>query len=216
MRVLVFDTETTGKAKFYLPCNDPSQPRLVQLAAAVLDTEERRIKSQFSLIVQPEGFTIPEEASNIHGITTGIARAQGINIDHVLELLLLLGNTVDRLCAFNADYDKLVLSGEYARYNGVGTWEDSVLGNIPLDDAMTPCTGICKLPGNYGDYKWPKLSEAYQHFFGKEIANAHDALGDVKATCRVYLKLLELNALPGLKKPDEPIPAQVEANETQS
>ncbi|MCK5906008.1 MAG: hypothetical protein KAG37_00375, partial [Flavobacteriales bacterium] len=35
---------------------------------------------------------------------------------------------------------------------------------------MLPCpmllsTDVCKLPGNYGKYKWPKVEEAYDHFF---------------------------------------------------
>jgi DNA polymerase III epsilon subunit-like protein len=39
---------------------------------AVLDTEKRRIESSFSFIAKPDGFSIPDEAAAIHGITTEI------------------------------------------------------------------------------------------------------------------------------------------------
>ncbi len=54
-RTLVFDTETTGKAFFKLPPSDPSQPRLVQLAALLHDGDNE-IASLHCLII-PEYFT---------------------------------------------------------------------------------------------------------------------------------------------------------------
>lgn len=54
--------------------------------------------------------------------------------------------------------------------------------------AMTP---VCKLHGNYGDFKWPKLQEAHKHAFGVEFDGAHDALADVRACARVYRWLME-------------------------
>jgi len=51
---------------------------------------------------------------------------------------------------------------------------------------MKAMTGVCKLPGMYDDYKWPKLTEAYRHCYGKEMEGAHDALADVRGCAEVY------------------------------
>jgi hypothetical protein len=49
---------------------------------------------------------------------------------------------------------------------------------------------ICKLPSKYpGEYKWPRLIEAYRHAFGKDFTGAHDALADVRACKEIYFWL---------------------------
>lgn len=74
--ITFFDTETTSKADFRSPPDAPHQPRLVQFAALLCDDAGEEVSS-VSIIIKPNGFTIPEEASKIHGITTEIANARG-------------------------------------------------------------------------------------------------------------------------------------------
>jgi hypothetical protein len=58
---------------------------------------------------------------------------------------------------------------------------------------MKASTDLCKLPSQFkrGGYKWPKLQEAYKHFFGEEFASAHDAMADLRACRRVFFHLLK-------------------------
>ena len=56
---------------------------------------------------------------------------------------------------------------------------------------MKETTDLCKLPGRYGNYKWPKLQELHKHLFGENFVGAHDAMFDIKATMRCYYKLKE-------------------------
>jgi len=63
---------------------------------------------------------------------------------------------------------------------------------------MNATTEICKLPGRFGKYKWPKLSEAYFHATGKELEGAHDAMVDVKACKEIFFWLKEKGKLGGL------------------
>ena len=66
---LFFDTETTGLPKNWnAPITDLNNwPRLVQLAYLCYDNEGNEL-SRGDFIVKPEGFTIPRDASRIHGI----------------------------------------------------------------------------------------------------------------------------------------------------
>lgn len=40
--------------------------------------------------------------------------------------------------------------------------------------------------------KAPKLAECVKHFFGEDLAGAHDALVDVRACARVFFRLRDL------------------------
>lgn len=173
MRTLFFDCETTGKCDFKRPPGDPRQPRLVQLAAVLTEGQEEL--ASLSCVVCPTGFTIPEEASGIHGITTEKALASGLALGAVLDLFHQMMQKADGFVAHNIDFDRLIMTRE------LGHWPSEK----PAFCTMKATTALCNLPGPYGP-KWPKLSEAYQHFFREPLANAHDALADVRACMRVY------------------------------
>ena len=83
---LFFDTETTGLPKRWnAPVTDVDNwPRLVQLAWIVYDDQGQIMKTR-DVMVRPEGFTIPFEASRVHGITTAIALEKGWPIQEVME-----------------------------------------------------------------------------------------------------------------------------------
>ena len=89
---LFFDTETTGLPKRWnAPVTDlENWPRLVQLAWIMYDDRGNMLESR-DVIVKPEGFTIPPEASRVHGITTLVAREKGEPLQEVMERQLWLG-----------------------------------------------------------------------------------------------------------------------------
>jgi len=61
---------------------------------------------------------------------------------------------------------------------------------------MLKTTSLCKLPNKYGNgYKWPKLSELHNFLFNEDFADAHDALGDIRATIKCFFELKRLNKL---------------------
>ena len=55
----------------------PKQPHIVSIAAELHDETGKTIEL-YEAIVYPDGWTIPKEASDVHGITDEIAKAKGI------------------------------------------------------------------------------------------------------------------------------------------
>lgn len=191
---LFFDTETTGKANFKCAPNHPSQPRIVQLAALLIgdDGEEH---GAINVIIKPEGCTIPSEAAAIHGITTEKALACGVPIVSALSVFSNLLHLADLLVAHNIDFDDLVVSSDLTRLPNAGAQKCfERMGTIGKFCTMKSTTQICRLPGNYGDFKWPKLTEAHKHLFGTDIEGAHDAMNDVRACARVYFEITKEKA----------------------
>jgi len=59
---------------------------MIQIAWILCDAQGNKIDTQVH-IIKPEGFIIPTEASNVHGITTEMANEQGIPLIEVLHQL---------------------------------------------------------------------------------------------------------------------------------
>jgi DNA polymerase-3 subunit epsilon len=188
--ITVFDTETTGLPKKYnAPVSElENWPRLVQLAWAVYDDNANLLIEQ-NFIVKPVGFTIPVEASNVHGITTEKAEKEGILLEEVLNIFSGTLNDTDILVAHNIMFDEKIVGAEFIRKN--------ISNN--LDKLQKVCTkeastDYCKLPGNYG-YKWPNLTELHNKLFNTGFEGAHDALTDVRACARCFYELKRLGVL---------------------
>ncbi len=137
-----------------------------------------------NVIIQPDGWEIPNEAAEIHGITTAIADDCGVPIASALSLLAMMCAKASEVVAHNLDFDYLLIRSEHARINKPCRME-----SVARFCTMRAATPICKLPGMYSDYKWPKLEEAYRHFTGAELVGAHDALSDVRGCAAVYFAL---------------------------
>lgn len=184
MKRLYFDTETTGFPK---SPGTPLEkcPRIVQLAAILIGDDGHEMAS-INLIIKPEGWTIPDDVAAIHGITTEMALSFGVPIKSVMSVFSNLCRAADQIVAHNITFDLKLVAYEFERI---------AVGNVTEEKlkycTMEATTDICKLPGKYGTYKWPKLTEAHAHLFGVAFDDAHDALADVRACQRVHAKLIE-------------------------
>lgn len=172
---LFFDTETTGKADFRAPSAAAHQPRLVQLGAILADEQGRELAA-LNLIIKPNGFEIPAEAAAVHGITTELARAVGVPVLDACEPFYSLARVAQGYVCHNTEFDRLIMDGELQRLR-------LDLPEKSWHCTMKAMTSVCRLPGRYGDFKWPNLQEAHRHCFQREFDGAHDAMADVRA-CR--------------------------------
>lgn len=184
--ILFFDTETTGLPQDYKASytNTNNWPRLVQLAW-VLYHDDTEVSSG-DWLVKPEGFIIPEDASDIHG------HDHEKRVQHGSDLKLVLNDfwgdvkQSEVMIAHNIDYDKNICGSEYHRAGAEAHARSFMMK--PMFCTMKASTDFCKIPGQYG-YKWPKLEELYQILFDEQLENTHDALVDIRATAKCFFEL---------------------------
>jgi len=187
---LFFDTETTGlPLNWKAPVTDLNNwPRLVQLAYLNYDSSGNKI-SEGDFIIKPNGFTIPKESSNIHGITHERALIEGVDLQNVLSHFHELINNSQILVAHNMSFDEKIVGSEFLR-NG---FQNSIPAKSKIC-TMQSTTNFCKIDGFYG-YKWPKLSELHNKLFGFEFEEAHNAMVDINATAKCFWELKRIGVI---------------------
>lgn len=185
MSYLFFDAETAGLPSDYdaPPTDTDNWPRIVQLAWTYLSTSADP-DDVTSHIVQPDGFSIPPQAVNIHGITTERAQSEGMPLDDVLASFRKDVNATDVLVAHNVAFDASVVGAELVRRHG-----DNPLDTLPSICTMKQSTTYCALPGSRG-YKWPTLQELHTALFDHPFDGAHDAGEDVVAGANCFRELV--------------------------
>lgn len=204
----VFDVETKG-----LPLSNPQSkyrfphfkqlkrydPARLQSISWIVANEEGEKVKQESFIIRPLDFIIDNEskATQIHGITKEIADEKGVPFHTMYDKMYEDLCECKTLVAHNIQFDVSIMLSEMYRYNKMD-------GIQELLDKNRICTmKYGKIAS--GMKKNPKLSELYEHFYGEEIQNAHDATFD---TLYCYKCLVEMLKIPeiseAMHKPYEP------------
>ncbi|MCA0958291.1 DNA polymerase III subunit alpha [Muricauda ruestringensis] len=185
---LIFDTETTGLPKRWdAPITDTDNwPRCVQIAWQLHDELGNLIEHQ-DFLIKPEGFNIPYESEQIHGISTALAEEKGVPLNKVLEAFNNALEQTKFVVGQNVGFDVNIMGCEFHR-EGV----ESPLTELPVLDTCTEHTAeLCKIPGGRGGkFKLPTLTELHEFLFGEPFAEAHNATADVEATTRCFLELV--------------------------
>lgn len=190
-RVVVFDTETTGLPKFKRITaidKEGNWPDLVSICWRVFDNKIETFNKYY--IIKPEGWTIPEEASKIHGISHATAVKEGSNLRKVLLEFREDVLNAHMIVAHNLEFDKnVILSAFRWRLN---------LPVIFWPTAAEFCTAEMtkaelKLPGNFpkskDPYKLPRLNELYEDTFKIPAPpDDHSAVRDVDVLQQILWK----------------------------
>lgn len=183
---LIFDTETTGLPNNYnAPITDHDNwPRLVQIAWQLHDAQGYLIESR-SYVVRPEGFTIPFNSAQIHGITTEKATAEGHDLRDVLHSFLEAVSSCTYIVGHNITFDTHIMGAELDRCS-----MPTDMMKVALIDTKEESTDFCAIPGGRGGkFKWPTLSELHHKLFNEPFDEAHNAIADVEATARCFFQL---------------------------
>ena len=189
MKILFFDTETTGLPKDWNASVEQldNWPRLVQIAWQVYNSNGDLLE-EHEYVIKPLGFIIPSEASIVHKITTKKAIKIGEDLLTILKVFKSSVKDCGLLVAHNYNYDYNIMGSELLR-NGL---ENSLKDKEHIC-TMNASTNFCKISRPYG-YKWPKLEELYKILFDESF-NAHNALDDIRATARCFWELSSLKVI---------------------
>jgi DNA polymerase III subunit epsilon len=197
--ILIFDTETTGLPKNYkAPATDTDNwPYLVEVSA-ILYNENGNIQEQMTEIVKPEGYTISEELTKIHGISNNYAIQYGKELIKVIQNFNELLDKAEIIVAHNLEFDMNILNSSAAR---IGI-KENLFKDKGKYCTMKSTVDLCeiykmaKVTGPQSRYrkftkqlKYPKLEELYNKLFSKTMESAHTSYGDVSATAECYFEL---------------------------
>ena len=209
MRVLVFDTETTGlpKSKIMNPDMLNLWPHIVQFSYVIYDTILNDIvESKDTIVKVKDGITIPEDSIKIHGVTNESSQKNGTNIEFILNEFFYHLRDVDLLVGHNISFDINMIKVELLRFiyepNSNISENESKAYKFNLH-FLTNYKNICctlqesidlcniKAIDKYGkEYiKFPKLLELHQKLFESTPNNLHNSFNDILVTLRCFVKL---------------------------
>lgn len=176
MKILIIDIETTG----FLPTGKICEIGIVELC---LVTGEKKIL--FDRVINP-GLS-KEQLLDSWIVKNGYMNADeilnGVPFDEIKdEVQEIINQYPDGATAFNRDFDVRFLESYGIKFPK------------KLPCPMLKSTPICKLHGKYNSYKWPKVEEAYKHFFPESTyVELHRGADDAFHEADIVLALHRMN-----------------------
>jgi DNA polymerase-3 subunit alpha len=210
MRVLVFDTETSGlpKSKIINQSTQHLWPFIVQFSYVIFDdTSKNIIKIQDKIIKVKTYNVISEESIKFHGITNEISDTKGVNLIDVLTEFLSDLNKIDLIVGHNIEFDISMIKVELLRIVNEYEKDETVKENLKsqleliINSDKVYCTmqksiDMCKIErensrGKY--FKFPSLTELHEKMFNVKPQSLHNSLNDVLITLRCFIKMYDDN-----------------------
>ena len=196
MKVLVFDTETTGLPNGYNPSITETHnwPHIVQISFILYDDVTNKIIDIHDHIIKiDEKIEISEGSVKIHGITRLKCNKKGIPITEALDLFNNAIQNADLVVGHNVSFDKRMIMVECIRQKksqyftrfGVRKPEYCTM------KMTTDLCGIEKINMTTGEkyFKYPNLSELHEKLFGNKPKGTHDSMADILICMRCCEKL---------------------------
>lgn len=195
---LFYDTETTGLPLFSERSSHPGQPHLVQLAARLINLDTREDINSLNFLIATEGWGISPKSTEIHGIIQEYADDYGVKEVDAVNMFFSFAVKANVRVAHNEMFDARMIRIALTRYMSDSSSDDWKEGysectmKLASPIVKAPATDKMKAVGRHG-HKNCTISEAYKHFTGNELVNAHDAMADVNACVDVYFAIKDLS-----------------------
>lgn len=186
MKLFFLDTETTGLVK---QSNDfLNQPGICQIGIVILETELKKKRSWkearvYSSFINPEIAVWEEGAIKTHGITRDKV-ADAPTFFEAFDTIAGLAQGCDTWCGYNTKFDRDVVWYQLLRYG----FERSFPWPRQELDVMQLVSDKFGEQGKRGT-KFIKQTDAYERLFKRPLANAHDALADIRACVEIFKEL---------------------------
>lgn len=196
MRILVFDTETSG-----LPIekNPPiyhinKWPHLLQLSYIVFNISTNEIEKTFDeyVFIGPD-VKIDPQSTKIHGITNRKCIQKGKDLKTMLNTFKENMLECDQIVAHNISFDMRILMVEGIRNNVFMKFKDNKF--CTMKNSVNLCC-IERISSNGEKYfKYPTMSELYFKLFNKNPKNTHDSFVDILCCLQCYMQMYYDNNL---------------------
>lgn len=179
-KIVVFDTETSGLCA--------GENVILSLSWQVLDENLKKVAEESRFFDWPEDKSrIQEKAIEVNGLTEERLAELGTT-DKVaaLQEFAKVIDGADLLVAHNGGFDVEFVKADAMEANV------PINLNKPMFDTMLEMTDYCQIPGYYGEYKWPRLSELASclGIYTDDI-DWHQSASDVEVTARCFRKIVE-------------------------
>jgi DNA polymerase III epsilon subunit-like protein len=186
------DTETTGLIENPdLPLAE--QPHLLEIAVK-LTTKDGHKVGGFERIIKPEGWSIDPEAEKVHGISADLAAQCGVELWFAMADLKATLTEATCIIGHNIHgFDRKIISYSLERVARAGYggdqfwWAKQARKIVDIQELATP---ILRLPGQFGEYKFPKLHEAARFFGMTDYMTTHRAGPDLEAVEHIYWAII--------------------------
>jgi len=177
MKLLIFDTETTGLPKMKLLKETVEfWPFMVQFSFLLFDIDTYAYQ-EFDYVIKCPA---PIENDHIHGITSSMNKQRGFDFADIYPIFVECYKQADLCIGHNLSFDIEMLRAECFRIG------KEFCMDIPSYCTMKSCTALCALPNN----KWPTLLELHRHLFQESPSDLHNSMIDVWACLRCYIKIM--------------------------
>lgn len=215
--VLFIDLETTGLVKNaqgfdrppeekypdYTKNDQYDEARIVQIGYVYCENfnfGNVNIDDISSIIIKPNGFKIPLEASSIHGITNEIAKNEGFKLFDIFKHQLTpILEKCDYIIGYNIFFDINILLNELTRskFNITVAKINKLINtqHILCVAMLSKEYMITKYGSQYFKKPHSMLSQKviYKYLFNKDIENIHNAKYDIFATINIMNKMVEFD-----------------------
>lgn len=176
-KILILDIETTDFS--------PRTGHICEIGIVSLDLDSGEIETLFDSVCHQKGMTAEEvsKAWIIRNSTLTVEEIrQAPDLEELRPKIQEILNAYPLGCtAYNNAFDF-----QFLDFNGF-------FFPKKLDCPMKLSTDICKIPKGMGSYKWPKVQEAFDHFFGKtDYIEQHRGADDAKHEAKIVFELYKM------------------------
>ncbi len=198
-KVLFYDLETTGLIKTlrgkkpeeeypdYKELQKYNDARIVSIGWLYMNNFDYdyniSIENINEKIIKPDGFFIPSDSIEIHGITNEKANKEGAELKKILKKIGKIIKKCDYIIGYNVYYDINILLSELHRKKRNKTINKIL--KMKEDEKIICLAQISSKEAKpngwiqYNNYQIPKQTEVYKKCFGCDLKNAHNAKSDV-------------------------------------
>lgn len=177
-KILIVDIETTGFFK--------QNGKIVEVGIVELDIKTGNKEIIFNQVVHERPIT-QEEVQNSWIVVNGFMTVEEIRSSPELKT---------KITEIQEIFNKYTLGT--TAYNNAFDFEfledRGIMFPNKLPCPMKVCTNLCKLPGKYGSFKWPKVPEAYDYLFpNNDYEEIHRGADDAFNEADIVYELIKMD-----------------------